>query len=202
MTSNFPSRFRRQRGFSLVELLIAIVLLIVGVLAVAQLVPAAIQANMRSRFDSSGLVLAERQLELITRQPIDVGGPTPGANYSFVGNLPDGAPFPYAVGRRTAVGGPMITTAGAAVVPGSTSIDWSQPGAAVSAGYRNTFILNEGTGTGSLNYETRWAVITYFTSLNGSVRPVSKLIIISVRGGLPGTVQRPATVATMISLRS
>ncbi len=202
MTSNFPSRLRRQRGFSLVELLIAIVLLIVGVLAVAQLVPAAIQANMRSRFDSSGLVLAERQLELITRQPVDVGGPLPGANYSFLANLPDGAFFTYAVGRRTAVGGPLFTAAGAAVVPGSTSIDWSQPGAAVPAGYRNTFILNEGTAAGGLNYETRWAVITYFTSFNGSVRPVSKLIIISVRGGLPGTVQRPATVATMISLRS
>lgn len=199
-----PTNFspaRRQAGFSLIELMIAIVVLVVGIMGITQLVLTGIQANTRSRYDSTGLILAERQLELMARQLIDVGGPVPGAHYSFLGTLPDGTPLsPYNVGLRPAVGGPMITTAGATLLPNSTQIDWTQPGgAAALVGYRNTFTLNEGTA-GGLNYETRWAVVTYFASINGNVRPVAKRIIVSVRGGPPGTVQRPATVATMVSL--
>ncbi len=200
MRPTIPSRSRRQTGFSLVELMISIVVLLVGVVAVAQLVPAAIQSNLRSRYDSTGLVLAERQLELMSRQLIDVGNPVAGAHYSFLGTLPDGVTLSaYRVGFRPAVGGPMISAAGAALLPNSTQIDWTQPGgAAALVGYRNTFILNEGTAGGTF-YETRWAVVTYFVNFNGTVRPVAKRVIVSVRGGPPGTVQRPATVATMVS---
>lgn len=203
MNTSNSSRSRRSAhsGFSLVELMIAIVLLLVGVLAVAQLVPTAIQANMRSRYDSSGLILAERQLELMARQPIDVGNPVVGAHYNFGATLPDGVTFnTYRVGLRPAIVATMTTSVGANLLPNSTQIDWSQPaGAAGLVGYRNTFVLNEGTAGGATPYETRWAVVTYFANLNGNTRPVAKRIIVSVRGGLPGTVQRPATVATLIS---
>jgi len=202
LPTTISSRSRRQAGFSLVELMIAIVLLLVGVMAVAQLVPTAIQTNMRSRYDSSGLVLAERQMELITRQPIDVGLPAAGAHYNFASTLPDGTATAYRVGLRPAAAATLITTVGANLLPNSTSIDWTQAGTAGAlVGYRNTFVLNEGTG-GGVFYETRWTVVTYFTSFNGTVRPVGKRIIVSVRGGPPGTVQRPATVATMISFRT
>ena len=201
MLPTISSRSRRQSGFSLVELMIAIALLLVGVMAVAQLVPTAIQTNMRSRYDSSGLVLAERQLELITRQPIDVGLPVAGAHYNFASTLPNGAPTIYRVGLRPAVAATMITAVGANLLPNSTSVDWTQAGgAAALLGYRNTFVLNEGTAGGTF-YETRWTVVTYFANLNGTIRPIAKRIIVSVRGGPPGTVQRPATVATMISWR-
>ena len=196
------SRARRQTGFSLIELMIAIVVLLVGVVAVAKLVPAAIQSNLRSRYDSTGLVLAERQLELISRQAIDVGNPVAGAHYSFFGTLPDGTPLsPYRVGLRPAAVGTLTTNAGATLLPNSTQINWAQPaGAGALVGYRNTFTLNEGTAGGTF-YETRWAVVTYFANFNGTVRPVAKRIIVSVRGGPPGTVQRPATAATMVSWR-
>ena len=229
MTTTISSRSRRraplhqphlpaQAGFSLVELMIAIVLLLVGVVAVAQLVPTAIQSNLRSRYDSSGLILAERQLELISRQPIDAGLPAPGGQYFFcvsptdlgiplslLSPCPDGITlgtvFVYRVGLRPAVSTTLITTVGANLLPNSTSIDWTQAGTAGAlVGYRNTFVLNEGTG-GGVFYETRWTVVTYFTNFNGTVRPVGKRIIVSVRGGPPGTVQRPATVATLISWR-
>ncbi|HXE75746.1 MAG TPA: prepilin-type N-terminal cleavage/methylation domain-containing protein [Candidatus Xenobia bacterium] len=196
------SRRPAQAGFSLVELLIAIVVLLVGVVAVAKLVPTAIQSNLRSRYDSTGVVLAERQLELMARQPIDVGNPVPSGHYSFLGTLPDGVtPFTYRVGLRPPAGGAMISAAGAALIPGSYQIDWNQPaGSAALAGYRNTFTLNEGTAGGA-RYETRWAVVTYFANFNGTIRPVSKRIIVSVRGGPAGTVQRPATVGTLVSWR-
>ena len=202
MPPTLSSRARRQAGFSLIELMIAIVVLLVGVVAVAKLVPTAIQSNLRSRYDSTGLVLAERQMELMARQTIDVGNPAVGAHYNFTAALPDGNPLGfYRVGLRPAAGGPMLSAAGAALLPNSTQIDWTQPGGANALiGYRNTFTLNEGQAGGTF-YETRWAVVTYFANFNGTVRPVAKRIIVSVRGGPPGTVQRPATVGTLVSWR-
>jgi Tfp pilus assembly protein PilV len=47
----------------MIELMIAIVMLLIGVVAVAQLVPNAMQSNFRNRYDSTGLILAQRQLE-------------------------------------------------------------------------------------------------------------------------------------------
>ena len=53
---------RNQCGFTLTEVLIAIVILLVGIVAVAQLVPASIGSNSANRNDSSALVFAQRRL--------------------------------------------------------------------------------------------------------------------------------------------
>src|SRR5580700_5114381 len=61
---------RNQRGFTLTEVLIAIVILLVGIVAVAQLVPASIGSNSANRNDSSALVFAQRQIDLFLSQPL------------------------------------------------------------------------------------------------------------------------------------
>src|SRR5580698_139838 len=61
---------RNERGFTLTEVLIAIVILLVGVVAVAQLVPASIGTNSANRNDSSALVFAQRQMDLFLSQPL------------------------------------------------------------------------------------------------------------------------------------
>ena len=48
-------RRNSQRGFTLVEVLMAIVILLVGIVAVAQLVPASISSNSANRNDSTSL---------------------------------------------------------------------------------------------------------------------------------------------------
>jgi len=60
-----------QRGFSMIELLIASMVLLFGVAAVVQLVPNAMQANLRSRQDSTAVVMAERVLDQMISQPLN-----------------------------------------------------------------------------------------------------------------------------------
>src|SRR5215469_17127361 len=94
----------QQRGFSLVEMLLATVILLVGLVAIAQLVPASILLNYNNRMDSSTLVFAQRQLDQMLDQPItatffqdqlghacQLGNPTPtntiqGNNVVFINN--------------------------------------------------------------------------------------------------------------------
>src|SRR5580704_12700002 len=63
---------RNQRGFTLIEVLIAIVILLFGIVAVAQLVPASIGSNSANRNDSSALVFAQRQMDLFLSQPLNM----------------------------------------------------------------------------------------------------------------------------------
>lgn len=75
MKSRNPSRMRLRppalcaRGFTLVELVVAMGVMLFGIAAVAQLVPLALQSNTRNRHDSTAVVLAERLLnQMVTQQ--------------------------------------------------------------------------------------------------------------------------------------
>ncbi|MBI2957099.1 MAG: prepilin-type N-terminal cleavage/methylation domain-containing protein [Acidobacteria bacterium] len=208
----------RQAGFSLVELMIAIVLLLVGVVAVAQLIPIAIGTNLANRNDSSALIIAQRQMEQMAAQMLTVGNPAANADYAFVNNFLPAGTVPnnvVNVGQAPPCPGmqasncagpvpPNNTVRGANLVGGTLNIDWGQAFAAVPAGYRNQFRTPEG-----FLYETRWNVTTFFANFNGVIQPVAKRIIISTRGGQPigaaggspGEQLLPATVVTYVGER-
>ena len=59
-----------QRGFSILEMMFATVILLVGLVAIAQLVPASILLNHQNRLDSSALVFAQRELDFMIGQPL------------------------------------------------------------------------------------------------------------------------------------
>lgn len=60
----------RERGFTLIELLIAAVVFLVGIVAVIQLIPAAVQSNLQNRIDTSSVVIAQREMDQMTPQPL------------------------------------------------------------------------------------------------------------------------------------
>ncbi|HLK05529.1 MAG TPA: prepilin-type N-terminal cleavage/methylation domain-containing protein [Candidatus Acidoferrum sp.] len=63
-------RAKQARGFSLVELLIATVILLVGLVGIAQLVPTSILINQKGRLDSTSLVFAQRELDQMVGHPL------------------------------------------------------------------------------------------------------------------------------------
>src|SRR5882762_9087744 len=62
---------RRVRGFSLIEMLIATVILLIGLVGIAQLVPATILINQKGRLDSTSLVFAQRELDQMLSQKLN-----------------------------------------------------------------------------------------------------------------------------------
>jgi prepilin-type N-terminal cleavage/methylation domain-containing protein len=59
-----------ERGFTLVEMLMATVIVVVGLVAVAQLVPTSMMMNANNRSDGTALVIAQRQMEALRAVPL------------------------------------------------------------------------------------------------------------------------------------
>ena len=57
---------RRERGASMVELMIALVVLALGILAVGQLFPAGSRGQMKDRMMTSGSLYAQEKIEQLT----------------------------------------------------------------------------------------------------------------------------------------
>src|SRR5205807_8873904 len=62
--------FKKQHGFTLIEMLVATLIMLIGLVAAAQLVPFAIQLNTANRYDSTALVIAQREMEGMLNQPL------------------------------------------------------------------------------------------------------------------------------------
>ncbi len=171
---------RNQRGFTLAEVLIAIVILLVGIVAVAQLVPASIGSNSANRNDSSALVFAQRQMDQFLSQPLI------NSTYSetidtqtFLCNLGDPTQ------PNVVVGSPV------AVFYNQLVIDFS-----ASPVTNYSFTYQDPNDPFGLLYDVRWAVITT-KNANGMVS--SKRFILGTRKQGGNGIYRPVTLDTIRS---
>jgi prepilin-type N-terminal cleavage/methylation domain-containing protein len=172
------SKRRQQRGFTLIELMISIVVLVVGVVAVAQLIPAAMFLNGRNRADSSSLVYAQREMAQFVDQAF---------NPALVFTDQQGNP-PCNLGGNTvfnAVVGSPVTT-----VAGHIAINFA--GGQV-AGYSYYYI--DPVDTSGTSYDVRWAVIN--TGAAGQV--YSRRFILGVQKRAGDTPLPPITLDTTVS---
>lgn len=186
MQTKLAKATKSQRGFTLVELAIATAVLLVGVVAVVQLVPAAIESNMNNRYDTTAAVAVQRLRDLMVSQALN----------SATLNDP--------TGQFTCAGAPCqlgIGTPGGDLVEGSrlvavndgrgnriaVAIDFA---AAPVNGYNFTFAdPNDPTRT---RYDVRWTVVTSRRAVGMlSDVVVSKRMVIGARS--VGT-RRPITV--------
>lgn len=174
----------RQQGFSIIEMLFATVILLVGLVAVAQLVPASILMNFHNRSDSSALVFAQRQLDILLDQPLNPSGNSytdPNGNIYQLGNP---AALPNVV-----QGSNVIT------INGYTAINFGAacPGTYPTSGY--CFIYPDPTDPNGTTYDVRWAVII---TGNGTIAS-SKRFILGVRQLSGSGFSLPVTLDTMVS---
>ena len=176
------ARRRVEGGFTLIEVLLAIVVLLVGVIAVAQLVPASIGSNATNRNDSSALVFAQRQMDLFLSQPLNMSATPP----SFTETI-DGQTFPCNLGDPTqpnqVVGSPYVIWNNQVVINFSV---------APVAGY--SFSYQDPNDPYGVFYDVRWAVVT--STNNGMVS--SKRFILGARKQGGNGIYRPVTLDSML----
>ena len=178
---------KQQRGFTLVEMMIATIVVLVGLVAVAQLVPASALLNASNRNDGTALVFAQRELEFIREQPLGVPVAPPPTFSDPQGVL---CPPSTACGlgdpsqRNVLIGSPVVTGA-------TPIIDFS---AAQVPGYGFTYTdPNDPFGA---SYDVRWAVIT-FTNPQTNVTTGRRIILGVFRRGMR-TPTLPITLDTMV----
>ncbi len=138
-------RRRKTRGMSLLELMIALTVLVVGLLALMGLVMTAVASNTRNRTDTSGTFVAQTFIESIINQPnaaavtvTDCAG-----NSIAVQSAP-----PSTVG--SSIGAALMTD-------GSGRIDFTQSAWLITPGYHSTYV-SCGDGGKSTTYDVRWNI--------------------------------------------
>jgi prepilin-type N-terminal cleavage/methylation domain-containing protein len=168
---------RGQQGFTLIELMIAIVVLVVGVVSVAQLVPAAIFLNSRNRADSSSLVFAQREMDQFVNQPVS------GA-VTFTDQQNNNCNLGSATVFNTPVGSPLTA------VGGHVAVNFT---AGKVAGYNFTY--RDLADTSNTTYDVRWAVISTGTANN----VYSRRFILGVQKTGGDTPLPPVTLDSTVS---
>lgn len=165
-----------QEGFSILEMMIATMLLLVGIVAVAQLVPASILLNQKNRTDSSALVFAQRELDQMLDQPLSSSS------------------FTDAEGNVCQLGNPATTNAPQGnpvlIINSQAFIDFSSsPGV---SGY--SFTYQDPSDPNGSTYDVRWAVI-----ITGNGTSVSaKRFILGVRQRGGSGFALPITIDTVV----
>lgn len=183
MHAKFRKSDHQRRGFSLLEVMVALLVLLVGVVAIAELVPGSVTANNSNRTDSVALVVSQRVLDQMLDQPITAVT----CSAASAPPCPDAGISPWSLGNpgspNTVVGSPVV------LVGGRATINFS---AGQVANY--SFNYTDPNDPYGASYDVRWAVITSVN--NGNV--TSKRFIISGRQlGGAGYIQ-PLTLDTMV----
>ena len=152
-------RGREQSGFSVLEMILASAILMVGIVSVVQLVPASLQSSFGNRMDTMATVVCQRELDQMLNQPL---------------NLPPPFTFTDKDGQTISLGGTGSPGASVLMSGQSVVIDFS-PGTAPPAGFSTTY--TDPNDLSQSSFELRWAV--FQQPSNGPV--VSRRIIIGCR---------------------
>jgi type II secretory pathway pseudopilin PulG len=171
----------RQKGFSILEMLFATVMLLVGLVAIAQLVPASLLLNLRNRTDSSALVFAQRELDQMLDQPL--------TSNSFVDVLGNTCQLGNPAPANTVQGNNVVS------VNNQTLINFGGPVPPVAPTNGYGFTYQDPKDPSGPTYDVRWAVIV---TGNGSTVG-SKRFILGVRELGGNGYFLPITLDTMVA---
>lgn len=164
----------RRAGFTLLEMMLACSVLMIGVVSVVQLVPASLKTSVDNRLDTMATVVAQRELDQMLTQPLSATS------------------FSDADGHTVSLGGAGAPGANVVMNGQSATIDFSSPVSSVPAGFSAIYVdLNDPNLT---SFELRWAV---FSEMNGGT-VVSRRIIIGCRRANSNTTVFPVTLDSSV----
>ena len=171
-----------RNGFTLTEVLVATVVLLVCLVAIAQLVPASILSNSSNRNDSTATVFAQQQLNQLISRPIT---DTQYITDTLLGKCLPGTPCLLGNPAQSGVtvGSPVVQ------VNNQPVINFA---AAPVAGY--SFTYQDPNDPGGVVYDVRWAVITRAPGGNIS----NKRFILGVLKSSGNSFFLPVTLDTMV----
>jgi prepilin-type N-terminal cleavage/methylation domain-containing protein len=186
MKRSYISSQRKQAGMSLIEMMIAMVVLAVGVLGMMAMMTTAISTNGATKQDTGSTMLAQMVLEQIASIPANNAPQLP---------IQDCRPAAPQVWFISTAGGALPVGAGAALTA-TGEIDWlNQNYAAVPNGYKMLYV-GCATGGTQVVYDVRWNVMVLPDNF-------TKLITVSARpagASNPGAARlfaRPVTLRTI-----
>jgi prepilin-type N-terminal cleavage/methylation domain-containing protein len=178
-------------GFTLIEVMIAIIILAIGLTGLLPMMLVAVSNNTGTRQDSQAVMMAEKVVETITSQPAGSD-----ATFSVTDCQPNGMGGPQNFTINSAAGGATVT---------GGAIDYTQSVGSVGAGYQMTFFVCGDTGDATTSdntqvpFDVRWNV----TNTNGM-----KILTASARRAgttkMAGTglqtllFSRPVTLRTIV----
>lgn len=176
MKQSSKARLGNEQGFSLLEMIIASAILLVGVLSVVQLVPASLKSNLYNRMDTMATVVAQHQLDQMLNQPLTA------ATFTGIDASPN-----YGIGGTAGWSGSPVVMQGSSVV-----IDFSQnPVSGYGMAYQDP---NDPNFSNAPQFELRWAV--YTVKNNGTV--ISKRIIVGCRQTNAAQFMLPISLDTSV----
>lgn len=169
----------RQGGFSLIELMIAMVVLTVGLVGGAAVISVAIANNGRSRFDTTATALAESTMERIVAIPMRAQG----AAATTATSDCTGTTFQI----NTVLGGAPLITSG----PFAGNVDFQQ--AAVP---NYSMLYSVCSPGGNASYDVRWRI-------DNGPTPFTQLVTVSARSiAQPGNGAATNRFALPVRLRT
>jgi Tfp pilus assembly protein PilV len=170
--------FASQRGMSLIELMIACLVLMVGVLGCAVLIPLAIGTNSRNRQQSNSTVIAQMTMEKISSA--SAGGSATLTITDCAGT----ASTINITGSTTGTGATVLST-------GSINFSPAQGSSGAPAGYYMSYTSCGTAGRQSI-YDVRWNIQT----------PSSYVKLVTVSTKLKGSGTNPVLFSLPVTIRS
>lgn len=173
-------KIRRQQGTSLIELMIAMLVLGVGLLGSAAMTAVSINTNVRSKNDSSSTAVAQAVISQISAIPIGTLTPT------IIDNC----------GTSRSVNTTGSTAGLGATLTSNGTIDYTQTYSAVTTGYKMQYTTcNSVTGVKS-TYDVRWNIT--WTSSTGR----EELLVVGARSMGALTTGRGYFYGPAVNLRT
>ena len=164
---------REQNGFSILEMILASAILMVGVVSVVQLVPASLNSSIGNRLDTMATVVCQRELDQMLSQPLNVD------------NFLDEDGQTISLGGAGAPGALAIQSGDFTVIHFSAFL----PPTGFYAFYKD---LNNPTGP---SFELRWAV---FPQLSNGVVVGRRIVIGCRRANNGGQLFLPVNLDSLV----